>query len=477
MHSDFRKSDDKKISSILADCSSFGLIFKVCSFELIAQLPAEIDVQNGDKLQLVGHSLGVDLLIPKTTICVGDENRQLCVCPHCRRTIHASVDTSRSKPRRAPPVLVDGANAYAALMYGCAPAYFVGALVTGWSLSRYSSFPKSCRILLCTSDVPKTFRSVLSEVWTIKSVEYIENASSCFYWDYYNSRFKQVFTKLRIFDDMISFKKVVLLDLDLLIRREIDSLFDLPAPAAMVRGQCSLNHGEEVEMDTFYFGHRQVLGINCGVMLVEPNQTLFKQMMKEVRDHRHPEHWPSHGPEQDYLSRFYNAFGKWTNLSCRYNYQVHLTLYGSLEWHHYNRRNHPDVSVFHFSGKLVKPWEFVLDLHIAHGMTFNEIETFVRGLYDKALNSMKDRIDGIVTTTSFNKTKELSKSHFCHGILSHQYGSRRCYLDRYIHASWSEADSEAVIEWLHAFQEADEGIGYAMTQVLTQDWNEEEQEI
>lgn len=433
-------------------------------------------VDSTESFHLAGRTLGNDLLVSKCAVSIDIGSSQDCFCPYCRRRLHAKVlSTESSKPRRAPPVLSEKENAYAALMYGTAPAYFLGALVTGWSLQAHSIIPKHARILLCTDDVPDTFLRILGNVWTIRRVEYIDKASSWFYWDYYNSRFKQVFTKLRILHDLEEFKKVILLDLDLLIRGEVDSLFDLPAPAAMVRGQCSLQHGEEVPIDTFFYGHRQVLGINCGVMLIEPNRRVFQRMLREIKTHWHPEHWPSHGPEQDYLSRYYNAFGRWTNMSCRYNYQVHLTQFGSLEWHHYNRRNHPDVSVFHFSGKLVKPWEFILDLRIVHGLSYSEIETFVKGLYPKALVSMREKI-AEMSLSEKPKSAGRSvgiKSHFCYGIAEDQKGSHRCYLDRYIHASWSEADSDAVIEWLRCFQEADQSTDFASTEVLRILWQQE----
>lgn len=465
---------------------------------MVDPVDLNLSLVDGDELEIVGRSLNSDLLVSRATIRVGAADSQVCACPHCRRRLLASVKIPtlpRLRPRRPPPVLGETGNAFAALMYGTSPTYFVGALVTGWSLQRHSSLLKCSRILLCTDDVPDEFRAVLSEFWTIRPVEYIHRASTWFYWDYHNSRFKKVFTKLRVLNDFAGeFAKVVLLDLDLLIRGEVDSLFNLPAPAAMVRGQCSLRHGEVVPIDAFYCGHRQVLGINCGVMLVEPNAETFTQMLSEVEEHWHPEHWPSHGPEQDYLSRFYNAFGQWTNMSCRYNYQVHLTQYGSLEWHHYNRKHHPDVSVFHFSGRLVKPWEFVLDLHVAHNLSYEEIEEFVKEIPAKAAESMRVRISEITADlfpqpSPENHEEKLSStmdiptvtevddslvgaldSPFCYGTAPSQRGSKRCYLDRYIHASWSEADSEGVIEWLRSFREADEATGHEMTRILTDLW-------
>jgi lipopolysaccharide biosynthesis glycosyltransferase len=341
-------------------------------------------------------------------------------------------------------------------------------------------------VLLCTPDVSAAFRSILSSVWTLQDVEYIHKASPWFYWDYNKSRFKEVFTKLRILKDLHGmFKKVLLLDLDLLIRGEVDSLFDLPAPAAMVRGQIPFRHGEVVPIDAFYAGHRQVLGINCGVMLVEPNAALFDTMIKEVETYSHPEHWPSHGPEQDYLSRFYNAFGQWVNMSCRYNYQVHLTQFGSTEWHHYNLRGHPKVSIFHFSGRLVKPWSLLLDLKIAHAMSYSEIDDFVLGIATKSEIEL-ERINvelnqgKIVSVEEDNDSKpptvesgEGIDSHFCYGTGPQQKKSRRCYLDRYVHPSWSAADSDSCVEWFRAFKEADEFLHGTVLKLLHSLWEAE----
>jgi lipopolysaccharide biosynthesis glycosyltransferase len=325
----------------------------------------------------------------------------------------------------------------------------------------------------------------LSGVWTIQDVEYISKASPWFYWDYHKSRFKEVFTKLRILKDLHGvFKKIVLLDLDLLIRGEVDSLFELPAPAALVRGQYPLRHGEVVPIDTFYSAHRQVIGINCGVMLVEPNAKIFERMIKEVESYFHPEHWPSHGPEQDYLSRFYNAYGQWANMSCRYNYQVHLTQFGSTEWHHYNIKGHPDVSIFHFSGRLVKPWSILLDLLIAHEMSYDEIEVFVREIAKNAvvelerINAMLNQEGPVTSDASATKLPsedvgEEIESHFCYGTGPHQKKSKRCYLDRYIHPSWSEADSESCIEFIRSFREADESQSGSVTQFLRRLWCDE----
>jgi len=49
------------------------------------------------------------------------------------------------------------------------------------------------------------------------------------------SKFERAFTKLRAWE-LEEFPKVVLLDTDLLVRRNVDELFDLPTPTAYMRG-------------------------------------------------------------------------------------------------------------------------------------------------------------------------------------------------------------------------------------------------
>lgn len=434
-----------------------------------------LQVKTGSILRLAGKSISGSILASRTQMSVGSSQHVCeCICPYCRRSlemeVHLSGKHEQAKPRRKPPVLTQRDHAYVALMYGSGPSYFVGAMVTGWSLEQNTNLKRQDRILLCTNDVPQSFQEILSQVWTVRPVDYIDGASPWFYWDYHGSRFKQVFTKLRILKDFAGeYRKVVLLDLDLLIRKDdVDSLFSLRAPAAMVRGQNYFAHGATVPIDTFYTSHRQTVGINCGVMMVEPNAEIFDLMLSEVTErYKHPEHWPSHGPEQDYLSRFYNAFGQWTNVSCRFNYQVHLMKFGSLEWHHYNRRGFREVSVFHFSGRLVKPWEILLDLLIAHRMTYDEIIAFVSSIPTRlAKDTAQDSPTAAEPTI-------VESTHFCYENHPGQRPTKKCYLYRSIHPSWTQNDSDAVIEWIHAFRSVDSACDGKTVQLLESLWTAE----
>jgi hypothetical protein len=436
---------------------------------------------DGDRLSLVGNCVGTHLDLRTQPFTVVDGVPQRCACPYCRRDLNITVNLPKpvgpSRPSRSAPVLCEREFAYVALLYGGHPAYFVGAMVTGWSLQAHTSLSREDRVLLCTDDVPERYRSILSSVWTVRPVEYITKAPPKCYWDYSKSRFKEVFTKLRIFSVFAGkYRKVILLDLDLLIRGEMDSLFQLSAPAAMVRGQGYIKHGDTVPIDYFYSGHRQVLGINCGVMLIEPSETVFQKMEEEIKDYGHPEHWPTHGPEQDYLSRYFNAFSSWTNISCRYNYQVHLTQFGSPEWHHLNTVGHKKVSVFHYSGRLVRPWDMLLDLVIVHGMEDDRVDKFIREEMPRvAAEAHTCRLNNTIHPLHTKRivSTPFRASKFCGGDDANMHCSNKCFFNRYIHPSWTKADSEACVEWLKAFQDADAATGHEISRLLRTMYDEE----
>jgi len=131
-----------------------------------------------------------------------------------------------------------------------------------------------------------------------------------------------VFTKFRLFG-LTEYKKVLFLDLDMLILKNLDELFDLEPPAAMMKGRRNPYHGEPIDGSLFFPGdvwNEPHGGINAGLMLLEPNAQIQNQIEVEVYDNDHPEHISCFGPEQEYLSRFYAD--RWTHIDGRYNFQM-----------------------------------------------------------------------------------------------------------------------------------------------------------
>ena len=137
----------------------------------------------------------------------------------------------------------------------------------------------------------------------------------------------------RILWEGVWYANVLLLDVDLAILHSLDHLFELPAPAALQRGNNAKAHGSKIDGRRFFGGEDieteggtvvnwcQTAGINAGVMLLEPNVTMHQRALSEVSSPLHPEHVPGSGPEQDYLSRFYAPW--WTHIGVAYNFQLH----------------------------------------------------------------------------------------------------------------------------------------------------------
>ena len=313
-------------------------------------------------------------------------------CPCCRRPLEISI----SKPRRTQKQLEPGETlpfsrcsssyendtvndlryAYVATVWGNNPGFILGALVLGHALKKTSAAGLE-RVLLYTDDVGQGARECLQLVWNLRSCKYLAASDRCFVGGN-GGRFAGTFTKLNAIS-LYEYDKILLLDLDLIVLESLDHLFELPAPAALARGANDRPHGMKLDGRAFFLGETidnsdercwawgQGTGINAGVVLLEPNERIYNRMCSEIDQDLHPEHTPSAGPEQDYLSRFYAPY--WTHISVKYNYQLHHILYNLesvLQWwpdEPYRewlparlKITVDDIAVIHFSGTL-KIWD------------------------------------------------------------------------------------------------------------------------
>ncbi len=230
----------------------------------------------------------------------------------------AAVATSQS---------INGAHstrfAFVSVLYGDSEQYVRDACVLGWSLRRTDT---SCALVLMhTQDVPTKHLNALGKLWSLRLVRRIDGAETLFM---PNSRFRGVFTKLHAWS-LTEFERVILLDLDLLILRNIDELFELRAPAALWQ-QCSAQvHGEPVSAPSPWKGYHPTEPwgkagcVNGGVVLLQPDWTTFEHMLKEVECVEHPEHIRTTSPEQDYFTRYFWHTPGWTHLGVEFNFQLH----------------------------------------------------------------------------------------------------------------------------------------------------------
>ena len=302
-------------------------------------------------------------------------------CPCCRRPLEITISSEEEEPRTQHPC--GSGYAFVTVLWGANAGYALGALVLGFRLKELS--PQIQRVIVHTDDVPSNYLEAFQKdgLWQLHKVDYIDGVP-----DLYVTKgniFDGVFTKLAVWT-LEEYEKVLLLDIDIIPLKPLDTLFDLPCPAAMVRGQWDETHGTKVDGRRFFgtedyqdYPWGQSGGINAGVILLQPDCNVFQQMLSEVTCKNHPCHVAGNGPEQDYLSRFFAARNKssWHHISVAWNYQLHQCLFAIervLTWRSFFetkgqdvseedkewlperlKMNLEDIGVVHFSGE-VKMW-------------------------------------------------------------------------------------------------------------------------
>lgn len=222
--------------------------------------------------------------------------------------------------------------AYVVLLFGSDVEYAVGALLVANSLRHAGA--KAKIVMLYTQDVPQD-RIDLSKLF-FDEVRLIQNpvqipldSPLCVHSrDFGHPQFM----KLHLME--LEFDKVLYLDCDTIVRKNVDHLFTVPAPAAMERLMAMPRHGDKLPNRIHYEGSR-IRGLQGGVMLFAPDKEMFEKMRRDV------EGWTQNsdlrsfrasvGNEQDYLTWRYcedmmdedSPTRVWTHLGCEYNFEVH----------------------------------------------------------------------------------------------------------------------------------------------------------
>jgi alpha-N-acetylglucosamine transferase len=206
--------------------------------------------------------------------------------------------------------------------------YLPGVEVLGRSLEASgSAIP---RVVLVTQDISATARERLLHLgWQLRDIEPIENPTAD---RLLFPRFGAVFTKLRAWE-LVEFERVVLLDADTLVLRNVDDLFERREFAAA---------------PDFFLPDR----FNSGVMVLEPSTDTFQSMMEtlSVAD-------SYDGGDQGFLNTF---FANWYTMPVEHRLPVgynmahfcyqflrgHATLKATLE---------RETKIVHYM--LQKPWQ------------------------------------------------------------------------------------------------------------------------
>lgn len=269
--------------------------------------------------------------------------------------------------------------AYVTVLYGN-NIYLTGALVLGYSLMKTNT--NYDRVILVTPDVSYEYRSYLKPIYTnIIEIDYVKVSSDIF--SKQDTRFRDVFTKLECLG-LVQYDKIILLDLDMIISKNIDHLFNLAAPAAVVK-HYYVPYGKKIPSSMICQNDKLVGSINAGLMLLEPSIEEWTDIKRDISKNEQLRKFKY--PEQDYLSLRY--CDRWTSITFNYNFQFGLTR--RVKKAKYKIEN---IYVIHYSSSF-KPWNSLVKDHKAdeEEIAFKKQHQKYYDLWNGAYNMIKEKYE------------------------------------------------------------------------------------
>ncbi|KAK9157203.1 hypothetical protein Scep_003777 [Stephania cephalantha] len=229
-------------------------------------------------------------------------------------------------------------EAYVTLLYG--DEFLLGVRVLGKSIRGTGS--NRDMVVLVSEGVSDYAKNLLqADGWIVEFISLLANPNQV-----RPKRFWGVYTKLKIFN-MTNYKKVVYLDADTIVVKNIDDLFKCGKFCA------NLKHSER---------------LNSGVMVVEPSESLFEDMMSKVKTLQ-----SYTGGGQGFLNSYYSGFAnahvfepnlpsdirnsksipEMERLSTLYNADVGLYMLAN-KW----MVDEKELRVIHYTLGPLKPWDW-----------------------------------------------------------------------------------------------------------------------
>lgn len=236
-------------------------------------------------------------------------------------------------------VLGESDEAYVTLLYG--DEFVLGVRVLGKSIKDTKSTNKDMVVLVSDGVSEYSKKLLQADGWIVDHISLLANPNQV-----RPTRFWGVYTKLKIFN-MTKYKKVVYLDADTIVVQSIEDLFKCGKFCA------NLKHSER---------------LNSGVMVVEPSETVFNDMMSKVKT------LASYtGGDQGFLNSYYVGFEsarvfdpslpddviksrpvpEMERLSTLYNADVGLYMLAN-KW----MVDEKELRVIHYTLGPLKPWDW-----------------------------------------------------------------------------------------------------------------------
>jgi alpha-N-acetylglucosamine transferase len=244
---------------------------------------------------------------------------------------------------------------YVNLIYGDDNETFLNTLIFIISLKKTN--PKYKIILCHTNDISKNKLKILKKYYyKLIKIDYINVEGIV------KERFTKIFTKLEIFK-LTQFDKILFLDTDMYVLKNIDHIFSLNTPAAMIISpNLNYKHNQSIIIGNSI--------INAGFMLLKPNLNDYNKMIQKLKTYN----FSDPNLEQKFLSVY---FKKWNNISYLYNFQFALIYIEGKRSEIYKKTKFDDIFVIHYSSKK-KPYYYMN----------NKSETYFnfKQFYDKWIN-------------------------------------------------------------------------------------------
>ena len=209
-------------------------------------------------------------------------------------------------------------NAY--ITYSCSDSYIPGIIAVYKSL-RHSGNTKDL-VVMVTDDVTDKGKELLKD-FDIKffDVDKIHYKGGGKVLSRYRDNAWKMFTKLNIWKQT-QYEKLVYLDADTLILKNIDDLFEYDELSAVHGGSQMLGYS----------------GIEGGILVIKPNEETFDQLIKSLDS----DEYDIRMSDQSFLNDYFTRHGKITHLPETYN----------RRWK--KRKDFDTCHIYHFNAD--KPW-------------------------------------------------------------------------------------------------------------------------
>lgn len=148
------------------------------------------------------------------------------------------------------------------------------------------------------------------------------------------SYWSNTFDKLKIFE-LVEFEKIVYLDSDMLVLKNIDELFEKPHLSAVVAGKS-------------YPGNEEWRKLNSGLMVIIPQKGLYQKLVSLIPKVLNNKEVIG---DQDIVQELYSSWEKDSNLILSEKYNIFIEYID----YYVKKLNYKEIKVVHYIGAK-KPW-------------------------------------------------------------------------------------------------------------------------